>query len=288
MLSEALVTVENLTHVYAQGTPLEITSVEDISMAVYRAEFLALVGATGSGKSTLVQHFNGLLLPTCGRVLVEGADTRDKRVRSTLWQKVGLVFQYPEQQLFEETVYDDVAYGPKNMDLNTSQVDARVSEALELVGLDYKEIGHLSPFALSGGQKRRVALAGILAIKPRVLILDEPTAGLDPAGQRRLLDRIKSLQQSQGIAVVLITHSMEDAARLADRVIVLNHGKIFREGTPREIFSEPKGLREIGLELPFPTELTHKMRQAGKNIEKPALTLDEAESEIREILKQDR
>lgn len=288
MLSEALVTVENLTQVYARGTPLEVTSVEDISMAVYKAEFLALVGATGSGKSTLVQHFNGLLLPTCGRVLVEGNDTRDKKVNSTLWQKVGLVFQYPEQQLFEETVYDDVAYGPKNMNLNTVQVEARVNEAMELVGLDCKEIGHLSPFALSGGQKRRVALAGILAIKPRVLILDEPTAGLDPAGQRRMLDRIKSLQQSQGMAVVLITHSMEDAARLADRVIVLNHGKIFREGTPREIFSDPKGLREIGLELPFPTELTHKLRQAGKNIERPALTLDEAESEIRRILKQGR
>ncbi len=271
-----MIRAENLTYTYAAGTPLAIPALCDVSLSVRKGEFLALVGPVGAGKSTLVQHFNGLLLPTRGRVLVAGRDTRRKEVRRRLWQLVGLAFQYPEQQLFAQTVFDDVAFGPRNLRLPSQEVAERVFEALEMVGLDPQEVRELSPFALSQGQRRRVALAGILAVRPEVLVLDEPTAGLDPRGRRRLLGLFKDLQRCQGKTIILITHQMDVAAELADRVIVLCQGRIFRQGSPREVFADAGALQEIGLKPPLPVELLSRL-----GIPEVALTLTEAEMKIK-------
>lgn len=271
-----MIRAENLTYTYAAGTPLAIPALCDVSLSVRKGEFLALVGPVGAGKSTLVQHFNGLLLPTRGRVLVAGRDTRRKEVRRRLWQLVGLAFQYPEQQLFAQTVFDDVAFGPRNLRLPSQEVAERVFEALEMVGLDPQEVRELSPFALSQGQRRRVALAGILAVRPEVLVLDEPTAGLDPRGRRRLLGLFKDLQRRQGKTIILITHQMDVAAELADRVIVLCQGRIFRQGSPREVFADAGALQEIGLKPPLPVELLSRL-----GIPEVALTLTEAEMKIK-------
>ncbi len=274
---QEIIRVENLTHVYAAGTPLAAAALRDVSLSVKKGEFLVLAGPTGSGKSTLAQHFNGLLLPTAGIVRVAGRDTRERNFRRRLWQLVGLAFQYPEQQLFEKTVFDDVAFGPRNLRLAAEEVEKRVAAALEMVGLDPREAKEHSPFALSQGQRRRAALAGILAIDPAVLVLDEPAAGLDPRGRRRLLGVFKDLQQRRGKTVVLITHDMDNAALLADRIVVLKEGRIFREGTPREVFGDPGPLLEIGLRLPVPAEILRRL-----GIEGVALTLAEAEERINE------
>ncbi|HHW42886.1 MAG TPA: energy-coupling factor transporter ATPase [Desulfotomaculum sp.] len=278
-----VIVVEQLTHIYLPGTPLAVTSLQDIDLHIAEGSFVVIAGATGSGKSTLVQHFNGLLLPTRGRVRVGGMDTRDKDVRRNLWQKVGLLFQYPEQQLFEESVFAEVAFGPRNMGLDEITVKGRVRAALEMVGLDPAEYEHMSPFALSGGQRRRVALAGILAMGPRVLVLDEPAAGLDPAGREQLMHSLKDLQEKEGTTVVLITHYMEDAARYADWMVVLYRGRIWREGTPRGIFSDPEGLRAVGLDVPVPCRLAYRLRQKGVAVRSDVLTLDEVEEELKKV-----
>lgn len=274
---QEIIRVEGLTHIYAAGTPLAVAALHEVSLAVKKGEFLVLAGPTGSGKSTLAQHFNGLLLPTAGIVRVAGRDTREKNFRRRLWQLVGLAFQYPEQQLFAETVFDDVAFGPRNLRLAAEEVEKRAAAALEMVGLDPREAKECSPFALSQGQRRRAALAGILAIDPAVLVLDEPAAGLDPRGRRRLLGVFKELQQRRGKTIVLITHDMDNAASLADRIVVLKEGRIFREGTPREVFGDPGPLLEIGLRLPVPAEILRRL-----GIEGVALTLPEAEERINE------
>ncbi|MEW6424115.1 MAG: energy-coupling factor transporter ATPase [Bacillota bacterium] len=280
---EEIIRVENLSHVYAAGTPLAVTALEDVSLSVKKGEFLVLAGPTGSGKSTLAQHFNGLLLPTAGIVRVAGRDTREKKFRRRLWRLVGLVFQYPEQQLFAETVFDDVAFGPRNLRLPSPEVAGRVFAALEMVGLDPQEVKDLSPFALSQGQRRRTALAGILAVDPPILVLDEPAAGLDPRGRRRLLALFKDLQRRRGKTIVLITHNMDVAAEFADRMIVLNEGKLFREGSPREVFAGWAALQGIGLKPPVAAELLQRLGSRAV-----ALTLAEAEEEIKGMLAETR
>lgn len=275
--SEEIIRVENLTHVYAAGSPLAVTALVDVSLSVKKGQFLVLAGPTGSGKSTLAQHFNGLLLPTAGIVRVAGRDTREKKFRGQLWRLVGLAFQRPEQQLFGENVFEDVAFGPRNLRLTAGEVAKRVAAALEMVGLNPQEVKDLSPFALSQGQRRRVALAGILAGDPAVLVLDEPTAGLDPQGRRQLLNLFKDLQRCRGKTIVLITHDLDVAAGLADQIIVFYEGRIFRKGRPRQVFGSCASLKKIGMRPPLPAELLHRL-----GIQAVALTLAEAERKIKE------
>jgi len=254
-----MIRAENLTYIYAIGSPLEHTALYDISLHIKKGEFFALVGSSGSGKSTLAQHFNGLLLPAGGKVIVSGRDTRDKKFRRQLWRIVGMAFQYPEQQIFGEDVFEDVAFGPRNLGLSPLEVEKRTYAALEMVGLTPEEVRKVSPFALSYGQRRRVALAGVLAVGPEVLVLDEPTAGLDPRGREHLLNVIKELRYRQGKTIVFITHNMDIATRLADRIVILNQGSIFREGSPREIFTAPDILKEVGLGIPMPADLLYRL-----------------------------
>ena len=281
----SIIKVENISHMYSPGTPLAYTSLEDISLELHQGEYLALAGATGSGKSTLALHLNGLLLPARGRVLVEGQDTRDKKVRSTLWHTVGLLFQFPEKQFFEETVFKEIAFGPGNLKLEAAEILSRVKQSLEAVGMELDEIRHLSPFELSGGQKRRVALASILALRPRVLVLDEPTAGIDPAGRRGLMDKIKKLQKKNGMTVVLISHDMEEIARYADRLLVLHRGRLVSEGKTREVFSRSHKLRDLGLDVPFAVDLAEKLSSCGKSLHQVPLTVEEAEIEVLRLFK---
>ncbi len=273
--------VKNLTHIYMPNTPFESAAIQDINWSVKDGEFWGLIGHTGSGKSTLIQHLNGLLKPTSGQVLVDGVNIYDKGVSlKSIRQKIGLVFQYPEHQLFEETVERDVAFGPKNMGLREDEISTRVKEALELVGLSYKEIKDKSPFELSGGQMRRVAIAGVLAMKPETLILDEPTAGLDPKGRDEILEEIVRLRDKEKITVILVSHSMEDVAKLVDKLAVMYRGRIVSQGPPREIFQDYKGLVEIGLGIPQITELMIKLKENGKDVATDILTVDEARVEI--------
>ncbi|GAQ24663.1 MULTISPECIES: energy-coupling factor transporter ATPase [Tepidanaerobacter] len=273
--------VKNLTHIYMPNTPFESAAIQDINWSVKDGEFWGLIGHTGSGKSTLIQHLNGLLKPTSGQVLVDGVNIYDKGVSlKSIRQKIGLVFQYPEHQLFEETVERDVAFGPKNMGLREDEISTRVKEALELVGLSYKEIKDKSPFELSGGQMRRVAIAGVLAMKPETLILDEPTAGLDPKGRDEILEEIVRLRDKEKITVILVSHSMEDVAKLVDKLAVMYRGRIVSQGPPREIFQDYKGLVEIGLGIPQITELMIKLKENGKDVATDILTVDEARAEI--------
>jgi energy-coupling factor transport system ATP-binding protein len=273
--------VKNLTHVYMPNTPFESVALQDINWVIEDGEFWGLIGHTGSGKSTLIQHLNGLLKPTVGEIIVDGVNIHSKGVSlKQIRQKVGLVFQYPEHQLFEETVEKDVAFGPKNMGLADEEIDRRVKEALELVGLPYKEIKDKSPFELSGGQMRRVAIAGVLAMKPEVLILDEPTAGLDPRGRDEILGEIVALRKRKDITVILVSHSMEDIARLVDKIAVMHKGKMVNCGPAREMFRDYKGLTSIGLGVPQITELMQKLRERGKNVSADVLTVEEATDEI--------
>ncbi len=275
-----LIEVTELTHVYLRGSPLEVTALRGVDLQVAEGEFLGLIGPTGSGKSTLAQHLNGLLRPTSGRVVVEGEDISAKRkpLRS-LRQKVGLVFQYPEHQLFEETVYDDVAFGPRNLGLDEAEVKRRVHWATSLVGLP-EEMLSRSPFELSGGQMRRVAIAGVLAMRPRVLVLDEPAAGLDPRGRRDILGHIRKMHQKEGITVILVSHNMEDVAELAQRIVVLHRGEVFLQGPTRKVFGQAERLRGIGLDIPPVTALMHQLRHRGLPVRADVLTVEEAEQEI--------
>ncbi len=255
--------VEGLRHVYSAGTPFEKVAVDHIDLCIPQGQFVGLLGHTGSGKSTFIQHLNALLTPSAGRVLIGGEDiNRDKKTRRDVKRRVGLVFQYPEYQLFEETVYADIAFGPKNMGLNKEEIDERVREAAGFVGVE-EELLERSPLELSGGQKRRIAIAGVIAMRPEVLILDEPTAGLDPAGSRRITDNICRYREQSGATVIIVSHNMDDAARLAQRLIVFNRGSVAMDGTPEEIFSRPGELIEIGLAVPQATAIAMALREKG-------------------------
>lgn len=259
--------VEALTHVYSAGTPFEKTAIENISLEIPSGQFVGLLGHTGSGKSTFIQHLNALLKPTSGKVLVDGEDiNQDKKTRRAVKNKVGLVFQYPEYQLFEETVFADIAFGPKNMGLGKEEIEQRVREAARFVGVE-EELFQRSPLELSGGQKRRIAIAGVIAMRPEVLILDEPTAGLDPAGCARVLENIRNYREKSGKTVLIVSHSMDDVARIAERIIVFDHGTVAMDGTPVEVFSRSRELMEIGLNVPKAAELALALRK--RNIALP-------------------
>ena len=256
--------VEHLTHTYITDSPFAATALEDVSLTIEDGELIGLLGHTGSGKTTLVQHLNGLLKPTSGKVVVDGLDITEKDVSLLeVRRRVGLVFQYPEYQLFEETVAKDVAFGPKNLGLSEQEVDERVRYALQEVGLVYDEIAERSPFELSGGQMRRVAIAGVLAMRPKTLILDEPTAGLDPAGRRSILGMIRELHGAGGLTVVMVSHNMDDISSLATRLVVMSRGRMVLTGTPREVFQHRELLESIGLGIPQAAELTQQLIAEG-------------------------
>lgn len=273
---------ENLTYIYMQGTPFESTAIRDVSFEIQDGEFVAVIGHTGSGKSTLIQMLNGLLKPTSGKVFVDGVEVgSSKKELKEVRGKVGIVFQYPEYQLFEETVEKDVAFGPRNQGLKDDEIAVRVKNAIEDMGLCYEEIKDMSPFELSGGQKRRVAIAGVLAMEPEVLILDEPTAGLDPKGRDEILDQIKKLHEEKHITIILVSHSMEDVAKYVDRIIVMNQGEAMFDGTPKEVFSHYRELENIGLAAPQVTYIMNALAQKGMNVHTDAITIEEAAEEIR-------
>ena len=259
----AEIRVENLRHVYSAGTPFEKTAIENIDLCIPQGQLIGLIGHTGSGKSTFIQHLNALLAPTAGRVLVGGQDiNRDKRARHDVKFEVGLVFQYPEYQLFEETVFADIAFGPKNMGLSEQETGERVREAARFVGVE-EELFQRSPLELSGGQKRRIAIAGVIAMRPGVLILDEPTAGLDPAGCRQITDNICAYREQTGSTVIIVSHNMDDTARLAERILVFDHGGVVMDGTPEQVFSRPEELIQIGLAVPRATAIAMALRERG-------------------------
>lgn len=276
-----MIEIKNVNFIYNENTPFEKKALDEINLNIGKKEFIGLIGHTGSGKSTLVQHLNGLMMPTSGSIFIDGENIVEegKNLRK-IRQKVGLVFQYPEYQLFEETIYKDIAFGPKNLDLNKEEIDKRVRESMQKVGLDFEEYKDKSPFRLSGGQKRRVAIAGVLAMEPNVLVLDEPTAGLDPRGRDEILGEIKNLYLNNNISVVLVSHSMEDVAKLVDRLIVMNKGKIFMDGKTRDIFKHSKELKEIGLGVPQITEFMLEYKEEGHNIKTDILTVGEAKKEL--------
>ena len=273
--------VEALTHVYSAGTPFQKTAIENITLSIPQGQMVGLLGHTGSGKSTFIQHLNALLQPTAGKVTYDGRDINaDKYARRDIKGQVGLVFQYPEYQLFEETVYRDIAFGPKNQKLSEQEVDERVREAAAFVGVKEKYFER-SPLELSGGQKRRVAIAGVIAMRPGVLILDEPTAGLDPAGCRRILDNIRDYRDKTGSTVILVSHNMDDAARMAERLIVFDHGHVAMDGTPEEVFSRPEELVAIGLSVPHAAAIAMALRQRGVRLEGSIYTHEQLKAAIR-------
>lgn len=277
--------VQNVTFTYQPGTPFATTVLKDVSTTIDDGEFVGLIGHTGSGKSTLIQHLNGLLLPTHGRVLVDGSDTKEKSLRRIIRRKVGLVFQYPEHQLFEETVAKDVAFGPRNLGLAEDEVEERVEEALATVGLPPETYGQRSPFDLSGGEMRRVAIAGVLAMRPSYLVLDEPTAGLDPRGRDEILGQIGELQKKQGLTVVLVSHSMEDVARLVDRLIIMYQGQVAADGQPRELFQQAQELKQLGLGVPQITDFMRCLHEISPKVRTDILTVEEAVPEILAFLR---
>ncbi len=273
--------VENLVHIYDKGMPTEQLALDNISFTADDGQMIGIIGHTGSGKSTLLQHLNGLLKPESGRIIIGDTDITQPGVSMVqIRKKIGLVFQYPEYQLFEETAAKDVAFGPKNLGLSEEEIDERVREAIELVGLDYEEIKDRSPFELSGGQKRRVAIAGVVAMRPEVLILDEPTAGLDPKAHRDVLTMVEEVHRRTGNITILVSHNMADIARLCDKVVVIDSGKLVTAGTPYEVFSKKEELRNVGLELPPVTQFTETLREKGIDIEDTILDTDKAAEQI--------
>ena len=274
--------VQNLTHTYSAGTPFEHKALDNMSFSVERGEFIGIIGHTGSGKSTLMQHLNGLLKPTSGKVLLDGEDIwSDKKLTRQARFRVGLVFQYPEYQLFEETVYKDIAFGPKNMGLSRQEIDRRVREAASFVGLTESQL-EASPFDLSGGQKRRVAIAGVIAMEPEVLILDEPTAGLDPVGREEILANIESYRRAKNATIMMVSHSMSDVARLTDRLLVLNGSHIAMDGTPGEVFTRAWELEEMGLDIPEVTRVFMRLKELGLPVE-PVYTLEQAVAALKKL-----
>lgn len=281
------VIVKNLTYIYDEGMPFASKAIDDISFEIKDNDFVGLIGHTGSGKSTLIQHLNGLLKPSSGEIIVNGFNITDKDLNLTeIRKRVGIVFQYPEYQLFEETVEKDIAFGPGNLGLDEEEISKRVRKSMEAVGLDYETYKDKSPFDLSGGQKRRVAIAGVIAMNPEVLILDEPTAGLDPGGRDEIFNLIKKLHRDNNITIILSSHSMDDMAKLAQTIIVMNHGKIEFMGTPIEVFtSHAARLREIGLDVPQVLELATKLRNKGFDIRPDVLTVEEIKDEILKVMR---
>lgn len=272
--------INNIYHTYQTGTPYESNALSDVEVEIQAGEFIGLIGHTGSGKSTLVQHLNGLLKPTKGNVTVDDLDTSDKKQLKLIRQKVGLVFQYPEHQLFEETIFADIAFGPKNLGLDEKEINIRVKEAMKLVGFDYEKYKDKSPFMLSGGQKRKVAIAGVLAMKPKYLVLDEPTAGLDPKGREEILAEIKNLHERLGITVILVSHSMDDVARFAQRILVMHRSKLVFNDNPENIFQHSDELEKIGLGVPSVVKLMQTLKDKGWKVETRVKTIESAREEI--------
>ena len=276
--------ISNLSHIYSRGTPFEKTALEHIDLEIPHGQLIGLLGHTGSGKSSLIQHLNSLLAPTEGEVLVGGENiNRDKASRRAVRFQVGLVFQYPEYQLFEETVRKDIAFGPRNMGLSETEIEERVKEAAGFAGVE-EELFERSPLELSGGQKRRIAIAGVIAMRPSVLVLDEPTAGLDPEGSRKILEHICDYRQKTGSTVIIVCHSMEDIARIADRLIVLSEGTVALDGTPEEVFSEPERLRAIGLDVPKATEIALALREKGIALQGPIYTHEQLLAAVKKAM----
>ena len=275
---EPIIEIKHLTHTYSPNTPFEQKALDDVSLTIYRGEYLGVIGRTGSGKSTLIQHLNGLMKPTEGQILFEGQDIwGDKALTRSIRFQVGLVFQYPEYQLFEETVYKDISFGPRNMKLDEDEVDRRVRRAAAFAGLS-DAVLERSPFELSGGQKRRVAIAGVIAMEPKVLILDEPTAGLDPAGSASILANIEDYRRANNATVIIVSHSMEDVARLTDRLAVVSHGKLPYVGSPREVFSHGAELEELGLAVPAMNRVFSRVRGLGVDIDSAVYTVEQAKT----------
>jgi len=278
----SILEVRNLSHTYSIGTPFEHKALENVSFAVERGEFIGVIGHTGSGKSTLMQHLNGLLKPASGEVLLDGVNIwSDKKITRQSRFRVGLVFQYPEYQLFEETVYKDIAFGPKNMGLKAEEIDRRVRDAAKLVGLTEEQL-QVSPFELSGGQKRRVAIAGVIAMEPEVLVLDEPTAGLDPEGREEVLGNIESYRRERNATIMIVSHSMNDVARLAGRLLVMNDATLAMDGTPKQVFTRAQELVDMGLDIPEITKLFLRLREMGLPVE-PVYTMEQATKVLREL-----
>ena len=276
---------DHLTYVYGSKTTLQKTAINDVSVKIDDGQIIGLIGHTGSGKTTLLQLLSGLVKPASGTVYLDGEDIFAKDYdKTTLRSKLGIVFQYPEHQLFEETVFKDVCFGPKNLGVDDKETELRAYEALKMIGLE-DEVFYQSPFDLSGGQKRRVAIAGVLAMKPKILILDEPTAGLDPVGRNEILDLVLKLQKEQGLTIILVSHSMEDVAKYADRVLVMDAGQIVFDNTPREIFKHHEKLMELGLNVPQVTIAMNKLRENGIPVKTDAITVEEAAKEILRVLR---
>lgn len=272
--------LSGVSYVYQPKTPYEYQALKDINLEINEGDFVGLIGHTGSGKSTLIQHFNGLLKPTAGEVAVDGQNLAAKEVKlKNIRQKVGMVFQYPEHQLFEETVAADIAFGPRNMGIPEGQIAAKVKKAMQMVGLDYKKYKDASPFGLSGGEKRRTAIAGVLAMEPKYLILDEPTAGLDPRGREEILAQVEKLHK-QGITIMLVTHSMDDVARLVSRLVVINQGELVYNDAPRQVFAQGAALKQIGLDIPTVGRLMLSLKEKGWPVRTDLLSIQEAKEEI--------
>jgi energy-coupling factor transport system ATP-binding protein len=276
--------VEHLSHVYSAGTPFEHVALEDVDLSIEQGEIVGLIGHTGSGKSTLIQHLNGLLKPTSGHIFLDGEDiwTSPQVTRAARF-RVGLVFQYPEYQLFEETVYKDIAFGPGNMGLSKEEIHQRVLQAAQFVALSEEDL-QKSPFEMSGGQKRRIAIAGVIAMQPDVLILDEPTAGLDPAGRDNILENIRAYHKARNSTIILVSHSMEDMARMADRLFVMNESRVFMQGTPGEVFARAEELTSIGLTVPQVTTVIGQLRELGLPLPEHIYTMEQATSAILALL----
>ena len=281
------IVIENLTHIYNEGLPFESRALDDITLEIKDGDFVGLIGHTGSGKSTLIQHLNGILKPSSGTILINGFNISDKDLNLTeIRKKVGVVFQYPEYQLFEETVEKDIAFGPSNLGLGEEEINNRVKASMEAVGLDYDEFKGKSPFELSGGQKRRVAIAGVIAMNPEVLILDEPTAGLDPKGRDEIFKLIKTLHEDKKMTIILSSHSMDDMAKLVKTIIVMNAGKVEFMGPAREVFkNQSSRLREIGLDIPQVLELSIKLKENGFDLKDDAINIEEIKNEIIRVMR---
>ncbi len=281
-----MIEVRNLTHIYSEGLPHESVALDDVSFTIADGSFVGIIGHTGSGKSTLLQHLNGLLKPSSGTIVIDGTDITDSRTKMLdIRKKVGLVFQYPEYQLFEETVAKDVAFGPGNLGLPQEEIDARVRRSIELVGLDYEAVKDVSPFELSGGQKRRVAIAGVLAMEPEVLVLDEPTAGLNPKAHYDILDMVQEIHEREKNITIFVSHNMNDIARMSDQVLVIDKGRLAMDGTPQEVFAREEELKAMGLALPDAAEIVSQLRKKGMELPAGCLNVEAAADAIAAALK---
>lgn len=281
--------LQDVSHIYNEGNAFEKVALKNINLTIGEKEFIGIIGHTGSGKSTLVQHLNALNLPTSGDIFVDGINTKeDGQNKRNIRKNVGLVFQYPEYQLFEETIYKDIAFGPGNLGCSEEEIEERVKWACKMVDLDFERAKEVSPFDVSGGQKRRAAIAGVLAMKPKFLVLDEPTAGLDPKGRDDILENINNLYKEENMTIILVSHSMEEIARLVNRIIVLEHGEILMDGKPKEVFARHRELREVGLNVPQITQLMIMLKERGMDVPTDVLTVDEGERVLKEFLRRSK